>query len=121
MNVAVNDKVIIRVGSHTYSGQVLHIIEPTDRFPSHLILLDDNQLIANSPSAPASIKAYRPGFTNLATIVHRPTVRTRLRHILDKTEDMKYLVWVPVFEILSVYESDLTLKEIVNQLDEEVL
>lgn len=120
MNVAVNDKVIIRVGSHTYSGQVLHF-KPDSSVLTHLILLDEGQLIANSPLTPKSIKTYIPGQSNLGIMIRGSTIRRKIRPILDRTVGPKYLVWVPSWEILSVYESDLTLKEIINQLDEEVL
>ena len=115
MNAAVNDKVIIRIGGHTYSGTVLYC--QLENVYTHLILLDDDQIIVKSDT----IKVYLPHKNSLSTMVHSAIARRKLRRILDKTEGPKYLAWIPDWDILSVYESNRTLKEIINQLDEEVL
>lgn len=116
MNAAVNDKVVIRVGGHTYSGTVLYC--QLENVYTHLLLLDDNQIIVEANT----IKVYLPHKSSLAAMVHSVIARRKLRRILDKTEGPKYLAWIPDWDILSVYEeSNLTLKEMINQLNEEVL
>jgi len=115
MNAAVNDKVIIRVGGHTYSGTILYRRNESLMLTC-LVLLDHGQSIGNE----FSIKTYLPGKSNLSTTIGGYNKR-KIKRILDKTDDPKYIVWIPDWDILSIYDSDLTLNELINQLDEEVL